>query len=222
MGRAHRCQLAQNRGLPDSQKGAPQHRFYSSTLREWLRQHPRCGLISSSGTGVSGLHTHATRPTLPSHAGGQWAEQEPPTTGPGGVARSDATPSHSHWLRLPRGRSQRTPWADPEAPPWVPGVQVREKLVPAPRKPGPQAMGGQLRLPPGEPCREGECQAWWRRESGDICHCHLGRWEPRCARLKIQLDPLDPKKMWGFLTRSPRHSGFPPFSRLPHRPGSKY
>lgn len=83
---------------------------------------------STSGTGVSGQLTRRTPGPPQRHVGHQrnlggcrWAEIAPPTTRPGGAARSAATPRHSHWLRLPRGRRHRTLSEDSEAPPRVPG-----------------------------------------------------------------------------------------------------
>lgn len=60
-----------------------------------------------------------------------------------------------------RGQSthlSETPQLHPKAYPPGGEAQAGKERALAPGKPRPGAMGEQLRLPPGEPCREGECR----------------------------------------------------------------
>lgn len=85
-----------------------------------------------------------------------------------------------------------------------------EKLLLARRKPGPQAMGAQLRLPPGEPCHEGESL--------------LRRWDTSVTWVAGNPDAWSrsSRQMCGFLTRSSSHVVFQWSSRLSHQRDRKY
>lgn len=67
-----------------------------------------------------------------------------------------------HWLRPPGGgasalRSEPVRLCGNLGPGGAGEARVGVERAPAPGKPGLGAMGGEVRLPPGEPCREGEC-----------------------------------------------------------------
>ena len=80
------------------------------------------------------------------------------------MACAEAPPSHLHWLRLSGDRvSSQKPRTrllqlQGNARPWGgEAAQVGKEQSPTPGKPCLEDMGGEVRLPPGEPCREGEC-----------------------------------------------------------------
>lgn len=78
------------------------------------------------------------------------------------MARAEAPPSHLHWLRLSGGgvNAQGSEIAQPSvnAGEWGgEAAQGGEEQESVPGKPCLGAMEGEVRLPPGESCREGEC-----------------------------------------------------------------
>lgn len=78
----------------------------------------------------------------------------------GGVARAEAPPGHLHWLRLSGGgvsaQGSETAQLRVNAGPRGGEAQVGEEQESVPGKPCLGAMEGEVRLPPGESCREGE------------------------------------------------------------------
>lgn len=169
-----------------------------------VRQHSRCDLIAS-WTGVSGstLQTLATEGAPATTSGGRKMSLYPPRCPTQSLSLAEAATGAEAAHTLRRLHCSARTNAGP-------GTLVCEKLLLARRKPGPQAMGVQLRLPPGEPCHEGECQPL--RWDAWVTH----PWGAQMCGLE-----QDSGKMCGFLTRSSSHSVFQSSSRLSHQQGSK-
>ena len=135
----------------------------TSTLRETLYP-AKCACASvllGSSSGPQGASSH--QPSIPARADCSLRPlcgNQHPTPRLGGVALAEAPPRRPHWLRLP-GAGVCAPQSEtlqlrPNAVTWEAGEdRLLEERASAPGKPRRGSWGD--RLPPGEPCREGEC-----------------------------------------------------------------